>query len=136
MFQGILGQVDNILVLIVFIFLILLLNGKVRMRPDRQKKFDEIVRRRGILLKVLVYGGTLIFAARCYPAVRSSITELLDSLQFTIYSGSNIKKLLSFLSKISTIHLCELFHNFFFDMMTEYPGPALGNFQNFVGDKR
>jgi hypothetical protein len=63
MFQGILGRLDDILVLTVFIFLILLLNGKVRMRPDRQKKFDEIVRRRGTFLKVLVYCGTLIFAA-------------------------------------------------------------------------
>ncbi len=63
MFQGILGQVDNILVLIVFIFLILLLNGRIRLRPDRQERFDEIIRRRGSFLKVLVYCGTLIFAA-------------------------------------------------------------------------
>jgi hypothetical protein len=73
MFQEILGQVDNILVLIVFIFLILLLNGKVRLRPDRQEKFDKIVRRRGTLLKVLVYTGTLIFAAQIVARlVRSS----------------------------------------------------------------
>jgi hypothetical protein len=62
MFQRILGNLDDILVLAVFVFFILLLNGKVRLRPDRQEKFDEIVGRRGTLLKVFVYGGTLIFA--------------------------------------------------------------------------
>jgi hypothetical protein len=33
------------------------------MRQDRQEKFDKLIRRRVTLLKVLAYGGALIFVA-------------------------------------------------------------------------
>jgi hypothetical protein len=63
MMQQILGHLDDFLVLAIFIYLILLLNGKVKMRQDRQEKFDKLIRRRVTLLKVLAYGGALIFVA-------------------------------------------------------------------------
>lgn len=59
--QRFFSHLDNILVLAIFIYLILLINGKIRMQPNRQEKLDELVRRRGMLLKILVYGGALFF---------------------------------------------------------------------------
>jgi hypothetical protein len=63
MFQSIGGLINDIVVFGIFVYLILLLTGKVRMRGDRQEKLDDLIRRKGTLLKILVYGGVLIFAA-------------------------------------------------------------------------
>ena len=62
MFQTIGGLINDIVLFGIFVYLILLLNGKVRMRAEKQEKFDDLVRRKGKILKFLVYGGALIFA--------------------------------------------------------------------------
>jgi len=63
MFQSIGGLINDIVVFGIFVYLILLLTGKVRMRPDKQEKLDDLIRRKGTLLKILAYGGAVIFAA-------------------------------------------------------------------------
>jgi hypothetical protein len=62
MFQSIGGYIDDMVVFGVFVYLILLLNGEVRMHGDRQEKFDDLIRRKGKLLEFLAYGGAVIFA--------------------------------------------------------------------------
>jgi hypothetical protein len=56
------GLVNDIVVFGVFVYLILLLTGKVRMRGDKQEKLDDLIHRKGTLLKILAYGGAVIFA--------------------------------------------------------------------------
>jgi hypothetical protein len=63
MFQSTGGLVNDIVVFGIFVYLILLLTGKVRMRPDKQEKLDDLIRRKGTILKILAYGGAVIFAA-------------------------------------------------------------------------
>jgi hypothetical protein len=46
MFQSIGGLINDILTFGVFVYLILLLTGKVRLREDRQAKWDDLIRRR------------------------------------------------------------------------------------------
>jgi hypothetical protein len=61
--QTIGGLVNDIVVFVIFVYLILLLTGKVRLRGDNQEKLDSLIRRKGTLLKILAYGGAVIFAA-------------------------------------------------------------------------
>ena len=63
MYQSIGGLISDIVAFGIFVYLILLLTGKVRLHPDKQEKFDDLLRRKGTLLKILVYGGAVIFAA-------------------------------------------------------------------------
>jgi len=63
MFQSIGGLINEIVVFGIFVYMILLLTGKVRMRGDKQEKLDELIRRKGTLLKILAYGGAVVFAA-------------------------------------------------------------------------
>jgi len=60
--QSIGGLIDSIIFLAVFIYLTLLVSGKIKLRQERQKKFDAMVQRRGPFYKLLVYGGTIGFA--------------------------------------------------------------------------
>jgi hypothetical protein len=55
------GLINDILVMGVFIYLILLLRGIVKLGKDKQEKLNILIQRRGTLLKVLVYGGAVIF---------------------------------------------------------------------------
>ena len=63
MFQSIGGLISDIVVFGIFVYLILLLKGKVRLHPNKQEKFDNLLRRKGTLVKILIYGGAVIFAA-------------------------------------------------------------------------
>jgi len=54
--------INDILIFAVFIYLTLLVSGKVKLRQDRQEKFDELMSRRGTLLKILAYAGAVLFA--------------------------------------------------------------------------
>ena len=56
------GLINDIIVFAVFIYFSLVVNGKIKLRQDRQEKFDDLMQRRGTLLKILVYSGTIIFA--------------------------------------------------------------------------
>jgi hypothetical protein len=62
MFQLIGRLINDILTFGIFVYLILLLTGKVRLRGDRQEKWDDLIRRRGTILKILIFGGATIFA--------------------------------------------------------------------------
>ena len=55
--------IKNVIVFGIFVYLILLLTGKIKLRGDKQEKLDDLIRRKGTLLKVLAYGGAVIFAA-------------------------------------------------------------------------
>jgi amino acid transporter len=61
--QAIGGLIDDIIVLGIFIYLSLLVSGKIKLRQERQEKFDAMMERKGTLFKILAYGGTIIFAA-------------------------------------------------------------------------
>lgn len=61
--QAIGGLIDDIIVLGIFIYFSLLVSGKIKLRQERQGKFDAMMERRGTLFKILAYGGTIIFAA-------------------------------------------------------------------------
>ncbi|TKK64163.1 hypothetical protein FC093_23130 [Ilyomonas limi] len=61
--QAIGGLIDDIIVLGIFIYFSLLVSGKIKLRQERQEKFDAMMERRGTLFKILAYGGTIIFAA-------------------------------------------------------------------------
>jgi len=63
MFQSVGGLINDIVVFGIFVYLILLLTGKVKMRGDRQEKLDDLILRKGTILKILAYGGALIFAS-------------------------------------------------------------------------
>jgi hypothetical protein len=63
MSQSIGGLINDIVVFGIFVYLILLLTGRVKMRGDKQEKLDDLIRRKGTLLKFLAYGGAVIFAA-------------------------------------------------------------------------
>jgi len=60
--QTTLGFLADILVLGIFIFLILQLHGKVKMRPEKREKLDDMLKRRGNLYKTFVYVGAAGFA--------------------------------------------------------------------------
>jgi hypothetical protein len=57
------GLIDDIIVLGIFIYFALLVSGKIKLRQERQEKFDAMMERRGTLFKILAYGGVIIFAA-------------------------------------------------------------------------
>jgi len=57
------GLINNIVVFGIFVYLILLFSGKVKVRGQNQEKLDDLIRKRGTLLKTLAYGGAVIFAA-------------------------------------------------------------------------
>ena len=43
----------------IFIYLTLLVIGKVKLAESIQEKFDNLMERKGTLLKILVYGGVM-----------------------------------------------------------------------------
>jgi len=54
------GLIDDLVVLGIFIYLSLLVSGIIRMRQDRQKKWDSIMSRWGTPLRIAVYLVTLL----------------------------------------------------------------------------
>ena len=52
---------NDVILLAIFIYLILVLNRKVKLRRDIQEKLNGLLSRSGTPLKILVYGGALIF---------------------------------------------------------------------------
>ncbi len=55
------GQlIDYGISLAVFIYFILLLYGRIKLRQDFQIKLDEQIRRKGRLLKIAAFGGAAI----------------------------------------------------------------------------
>ena len=57
------GLINDLIILGIFIYMILLIHGKVKLSAEKQDKFDGIMNSRGKLLKFLVYSGTGIFIA-------------------------------------------------------------------------
>ena len=80
MFQSIGGLINDIVVFGFFVCLILLLTGKVKMRGEKQEKLDDLIRRRGTLLKFLAFGGAVIFAALILVGIFSFNTVNKHSL--------------------------------------------------------
>lgn len=74
MFQSIGGLINDIVTFGLFVYVILLLTGKVKMRGDKQEKLEDLIRRRGTLLKFQAYGGggAVIFAALILMGIFSS----------------------------------------------------------------
>lgn len=61
--QAIGGLIDNIIIFGIFVYFSLLVSGKIKLRQERQEKFDAMILRKETLFKILAYGGTIIFAA-------------------------------------------------------------------------
>lgn len=57
------GLINDIIVFGIFIYFSLLVSGKIKLREERQEKFNAMMERRGTLFKILAYAGTIIFAA-------------------------------------------------------------------------
>lgn len=55
--------INDIVIFAIFIYFILLVSRKVKLSESRQEKFDNLMERKGTLLKILAYGGAVIFAA-------------------------------------------------------------------------
>jgi hypothetical protein len=55
--------INDIVIFAIFIYFILLVSRKVKLNVSRQEKFDNLMERKGTLLKILAYGGVVIFAA-------------------------------------------------------------------------
>ena len=56
------GLINDIIVFGVFIYLKLLVSGKVKLGESNQEKLNNLMERKGTLLKILVYAGTAVFA--------------------------------------------------------------------------
>lgn len=57
------GHTDDLIVLIVFIYLSLMVRGKVSLSTQRQAKFENFMQqKRGKIFKIVVYVGTALFA--------------------------------------------------------------------------
>ena len=56
------GLINDIIVFGVFIYLTLLVSGKVKLGESNQEKLNNLMERKGTLLKILVYAGTAVFA--------------------------------------------------------------------------
>ncbi|MGF7232472.1 hypothetical protein [Arachidicoccus sp.] len=57
------GHVDDLIVLIVFIYLSLMVSGKATLSAQRQAKFEKFMQqKRGKIYKIVVYIGTALFA--------------------------------------------------------------------------
>ena len=56
------GQIINDLVVLgVFIYLSLLVSGKLKLKDEKQEKLDDFLQRKGGLVKAIVYVGTGFF---------------------------------------------------------------------------
>lgn len=53
--------INNALLFGLFIYLKLLLHGKIKLSNERQAKLDALIQHRGTLLKIIINGGTLVF---------------------------------------------------------------------------
>lgn len=56
------GLINDIIVFAIFIYLVLLVNGNVKLGQSNQAKWDNVMQRKGSLLKILVYLGVVLFA--------------------------------------------------------------------------
>jgi multisubunit Na+/H+ antiporter MnhB subunit len=54
------GLINDLIVFAIFIYLCLLVNGKIKMREERQARFDDLMLRRGRAIKILIYSGTAL----------------------------------------------------------------------------
>jgi hypothetical protein len=61
MTQKMLGYISDLITITGLVYMILLIHGFVRLKPDQQEKFDEVLESRGTWLKILVYGAAAIF---------------------------------------------------------------------------
>jgi hypothetical protein len=56
------GQLINDLVILgIFIFMSLVVSGIIKLKPEKQEKLDSLMERKGTLVKIVAYGGTIIF---------------------------------------------------------------------------
>jgi hypothetical protein len=56
------GEILNdLIVFAIFIYLILLINGKVQLPKATQEKLNNLLYKRGTLIKILVYAGAVLF---------------------------------------------------------------------------
>jgi len=58
------GFINELVVLLIFIYLSLIVSGKLRLGDKSQKKLNTLMDSRGTLLKVVAYGGVLLFSVR------------------------------------------------------------------------
>ncbi|HVZ97849.1 MAG TPA: hypothetical protein VG847_13295 [Chitinophagaceae bacterium] len=58
--QSIGGIINDIIILGIFIYLVMLVNGKTKLPGSAQEKFDALMARNGTLLKILAYTGTIL----------------------------------------------------------------------------
>ncbi|AYD49159.1 MAG TPA: hypothetical protein VFQ86_12950 [Arachidicoccus soli] len=57
------GHVDDLIVLVVFIYLFLMVRRKVSLSTQRQAKFENFMQqKRGKFFRIVVYAGTALFA--------------------------------------------------------------------------
>jgi hypothetical protein len=53
--------IDDLIVLAFFLYFTLLVSGILKLKADRQERFDALMKRWGNLLRVIAYAGTAIF---------------------------------------------------------------------------
>jgi preprotein translocase subunit SecG len=77
------GLINDIVIFVIFIYLVLLINGKVKLGENNQVKFDNIMERKGTLLKILVYACTAIFAILILVSIFSFTNRQVQHRRWT-----------------------------------------------------
>ncbi|HLX91915.1 MAG TPA: hypothetical protein VKR32_09545, partial [Puia sp.] len=53
---------NDLIVFVVFVYLLLLVTGKVKLAGSAQEKFNLLMQKRGKFLRIVVLAGTILFA--------------------------------------------------------------------------
>lgn len=51
--------INDIIILALFIYMALLVSGKIKLKPEKQEKFNNLIQRRGTLLNIISYSGII-----------------------------------------------------------------------------
>jgi hypothetical protein len=57
------GIINDMIVLGIFVYLLLIISGKAKLPIKSQEKFEALMERNGKLIKALIYIGVVIFTA-------------------------------------------------------------------------
>jgi hypothetical protein len=58
--QSIGGIINDLIILGLFVYVILLINGKVKLTGEKQEKFNNLISKKGLLIKFCVYAAAAI----------------------------------------------------------------------------
>jgi hypothetical protein len=60
--QSTFGLINDLIVFVVFVYLLLLVTGKVKLAGPAQERFNLLMQKRGKLFRIIVLAGTILFA--------------------------------------------------------------------------